>query len=389
MIPECRIDDSRNSPSATGKSNPECGSFGNGNRSASCDNEKMRLPHAQRGEKPPTFLRILVILILIGGTSTGPGETLDDDRHRPSSGSLNEPGILRLSEKHQKLGGIVTRVFHPPDYLPETRAFGKVLSLEALLELRQRWQQAASERKVAAAALAAARTAHRQIQDLFNDEAVARLKLEQSKMQWIDATARYDQAGAKLQAIRLSAEQSWGKVLTAWLVRENAPEFDDLIRRKCVLLAVSLAPGESLPEHTRSVLVHRSAERSSARPAELISTAPRTDERSQGESYFFQTTAESLRTGMRLYVWVPIPGAARKRVEIPASTLVWADGAPWIYLKTAPDSFQRRRAENAPGQSDRWFVPGNPDRIAEIVVSGGQTLLSQEYRWQIPDENHE
>lgn len=332
-------------------------------------------------------LRVLLTLVLISGSQAGFCEPAADDDRDSSPAGLERPYILHLSEKHQKLGGIVTQMVEATDYLPETRAFGQVVSPAPLFELRQRWQAAVSERKVAAAQLAAARSAFRQVQDLFNDQAVARFKLEQSRMEWIGAGARYEQAGSRLEAVRAAAVDHWGRVLAGWIMDPDSSGLNDLIRRKSVLLSVSLRPGDSLPEGTRTVFIQRGPDRSRARPAELISSAPVVGERSQGESYFFQTTAEdALRSGAHLYVWVPMPGRTQRRVEIPTAALVWRDGMPWIYLKIASDTFKRCAVKNAPDQSDRWFIPEIPDQNAEIVVLGGQTLLSQEFHWQIPDE---
>ncbi len=100
-------------------------------------------------------------------------------------------------------------------------------------------------------------------------------------------------------------------------------------------------------------------------------------------------TLQVLRTGIDLYVWVPMPGEARNEVEIPSASLIWKDGLPWFYMKIASDTFRRYAAENALDQGDRWFVPGNSNGNAEIVVSGGQSLLSRKFHWQIPDEDNE
>jgi hypothetical protein len=284
------------------------------------------------------------------------------------------------------MAGILTRVIDPADYLPEIRAFGNVLALDPLLDLEEQWRAAASDLKIAAAELQASRAAFRQVEELYKDSAVARIKHEQSKMAWLSALARHEQAAAKADAVRLRARQNWGETLTAWATQGNSPEFKNLIGLKSVLLSVSFRPGENLPQGIHTVFVHRSAERVNARPAELISSAPVTAEKSQGERYFFSTAAGSLRTGMHLYVWIPVPGAARRAIEIPPEALVWRDGRPWIYMKTAEESFLRHAVDNAVGYGDRWFIADELDRSAEVVVNGGQMLLSEEFHWQIPEE---
>ena len=343
----------------------------------------MRSLSLQRGYSTANMLRVIPVLFVFLYTQVGKSDSGVSFSH------TEEPGKLHISEKHQELGGIVTGTFQPSDYLPEISAFGKVLSLDPLLEIEHQMQQAESERKVSAATRAAAQTAYRQVQDLYNDQAVSRVKLAQSKADWISAGARLDQAVSKLRAIRLKALQNWGKVLTDWTSNPGRTELDLFICGEAALLSISLRTGEHLSDGTQTVFVNRGAIRSEARPAKLISFAPHAGAKSQGESYFFQTPANSLRTGMQIYVWIPVPGKARRGIEIPAEALVWRDGKPWAYRKTGPESFHRVPVENAPDHGERWFLAEATDDSAEIVVSGGQMLLSQEFHWQIPDEDDE
>ncbi|MGR9106340.1 MAG: hypothetical protein ACU843_05340 [Gammaproteobacteria bacterium] len=341
----------------------------------------------QATQNTADFVRTLLLLLAFAWNPRVAGDTSADTLPEASADSFETAGILHLSEAQQELAGIITQLIPAKDYLPEKRAFGTVLSLAPLLEISRQIERAQSQRKVAAAKLAAARTAYRHVRDLYNDQAIARFKLDQSEMEWIGASAGYEQAVAQTNSVRIQAIQNWGEILTEWAADPGGSEFSEFVQRKSVLLSVSLPAGESLPQGVRTVFVHRGTARSEARPAELISSAPVTAENTQGESYFFQSRADELRSGMNLYVWIPEPGETHKGVEIPSNALVWRDGRPWTYLKVAPDSFLRHIVEHARDQSDRWFLGGDSQPNAEIVVLGGQTLLSREFHWQIPNED--
>ena len=71
---------------------------------------------------------------------------------------------------------------------------------------------------------------------------------------------------------------------------------------------------------------------------------------------------------------------------MPASAIVWQQGRAWAYFRTGPQTFARRAmATNLPAPRGGYVEMGIPDN-AEVVVEGAQTLLSEEFRTQMPTE---
>jgi hypothetical protein len=76
-------------------------------------------------------------------------------------------------------------------------------------------------------------------------------------------------------------------------------------------------------------------------------------------------------------------------VRIPESAVVWLAGRPWVWLRTAPDRFERRPVQATRLGPGGWiepqgFVPGD-----SVVVTGAQLLLSEELEYQIRNENED
>ncbi|MGB1801120.1 MAG: hypothetical protein ACPHLK_09875, partial [Gammaproteobacteria bacterium] len=126
---------------------------------------------------------------------------------------------------------------------------------------------------------------------------------------------------------------------------------------------------------------------SQARKAYFISAAPFSDNTLQGETYFFRTNGNKIRIGMRLYVWLPNTGFTGEGVNIPAEAIVWYAGKPWAYIQIDEEHFSRRSLLNPVQTSDSWLVTENFNVGDRIVVSGAQTLLSEEFKYAIPDED--
>ena len=107
----------------------------------------------------------------------------------------------------------------------------------------------------------------------------------------------------------------------------------------------------------------------------------------QGETYFLRTNAEKLRIGMRLHVWLPGTGYSGQGIGIPDSAIVWYAGEAWAYVQTDAETFSRRNLETEADMGSGWLVNKHFQPGERIVISGAQTLLSEEFKWAIPDED--
>ena len=102
---------------------------------------------------------------------------------------------------------------------------------------------------------------------------------------------------------------------------------------------------------------------------------------------------------MRVNVEVdPIIGDETKGIIIPSNAVVWYAGKPWAYFKQATNIVaDSRNSENEfvrkPISTDTeidagWFNQG-VDADSEVVISGAQLLLSEEFKYLIKNENED
>jgi hypothetical protein len=296
-------------------------------------------------------------------------------------------GTLRLTPARQKTSGLVVEPLQPVSFQPETTAYGKVLDIQPLLELRVRYRAARADAEVTAAALELARKNRDRLSTLHRADIVAGRELVQAEAQWQTDRAKEEAARRLMGEIRREAQQAWGAELAHLALDGEAPLFDDFLNHRRLLLLVALPSGYALPNGNTPLFVARDSDRTRAVKAEPLSPAPRTDELVQGETWFYHTAGERLRSGMRVSVWAPLAGEKLDGVAIPLSAVVWQAGKPWVYRRIDAETFARTEIAAYRDYAGAWFVdrgfaPGEP-----IVVTGGQMLLSEEFRGQIPDED--
>jgi len=77
-----------------------------------------------------------------------------------------------------------------------------------------------------------------------------------------------------------------------------------------------------------------------------------------------------------------LPGDQRSGVLMPRSAVIRFSGTTWIYLKTAPDTFQRQQVLLDSPLEKGWFVAAGLKPKDQVVTLGAQQLLSEELKGQ-------
>jgi len=296
-------------------------------------------------------------------------------------------GTIFLAAKAQSVSGLQTITLTSVSDHPEFTAHGKAVNIQPLIELRHRYLVALTERSGATARFKQAEQNIKRQQDLYRDGATSKRNLQVQQAQWQTDKAQVDASGVQGKAIMDEARINWGKKLTEWALSTDAEPLNGFLSGQKTLLQITLPVNKQLANEIQTIYVEASGNRSAATKAELISAAPQTDTTAQGESYFFQTDGRRIRTGMRVAAWIPEQGENRSGVVIPKSALVWYMDQAFVYIKTDAEQFTRRTIDQYSATNGGYFVGSGISAGEQLVVTGGQMLLSEEFRGQIPNED--
>ncbi len=306
----------------------------------------------------------------------------DDEKKVVNTG----PGTVFLSAKAQSVSGLQTMTLTPASHHAEFMAYGVAVNIQALVELRHRYLLALTERDGAMARFKQAEQNIKRQQDLYRDGASSQRNLQVQHAQWQTDKAQLGASTVQSQAIADEARLNWGKKLADWALAKDADALSAFLSGRLSLLQITLPVNKQLANTIQSIDVEASGNRSAAAKAELISAAVHTDNTAQGESYFFQADGGHIRAGMRIAAWIPEPGVTRSGVIIPKSALIWHLDQSFVYIKTAAEQFSRRTLEQLSATSGGYFVGSGINAGESLVITGAQTLLSEEFKSQIPNE---
>lgn len=269
----------------------------------------------------------------------------------------------------------------------ELHAFAQLVDIQSLLDLKARYSEALTEKKIGETALQVTGMEFERLKLLRSEASnISERELQQSRLQWMSSQTQLQAAQVKLENVRNQLLQGWGLVLTEQVLNENGIA-GDLLERKSVLLLVTLEGSQLLPANTGNILINVQGNREQSQSAYYISPASFTDGQIYGQTYFFHTLAADLRKGVYLDAWIPEGNENSSGVYIPPAAVIWYADKPWVYIKTGTDTFVRTELEEYTVTRDGWFVRKNFREGDEIVLYGAQMLLSEEFRWSIPDED--
>lgn len=298
---------------------------------------------------------------------------------------------VQLSAAGAKQIGIELVRVEPARFAPQQSVAVTVIDPQPLVELRGRMQAGRLALQAAQAAVTASRGEEARVRALYEDDRNA----SQRALQAASAQAQADAVRARaaetaLESLRAQARASWGVVVAGWLDALDAGPIDRLANGTESLLRASVRAEDAIgkPGTLRvSIPGHQQA-----RAAAPLGPAPQADAHQGGSGLLYRLSASDLRPGMRLAGNLSHGQQQRAGALLPASAVIWYAGKPWVYVSEAEPgdtdagAFRRRDISGGERLGDAWFVLGLDDD-AEVVLRGAQTLLSEELKFQIKNEN--
>jgi RND family efflux transporter MFP subunit len=266
------------------------------------------------------------------------------------------------------------------------------------IALTTQLSSARSEADSAAAAAEASRAAYerarvlnadnKNVSDRVLEEARARLEAERARLDSARTNTRTLENALRVSgpaAYRLTADAGGtvvetmarpGESVEAGLPLLRISHLDKLVAR------VDLPVGQNLPQSATLARIVPAAHESAVIPADRVAAVPVIDPKSPGESFLFRLREGrfGLRPGLAVTAYLPLPGASRQGFTIPTAAVVRSSGKAYVYVQTAADRFVRREIKVESPVASGCFVTGRLAAGDRIVITGAQTLLSEEFK---------
>ena len=322
---------------------------------------------------------------------------LDQDRYEDEIGIASTAGevqgrpAVRVSGASQAASGISVQPLRSATSEDMLEAYGAVISIQPLLELRGRYLAAQGEVRARQAALRAAQSEYERMRLLYNDDRnVSEQALRAAESRFHAESAQLVSARANVDGLDAALRTSWGDAVAGWARNPDSTMLRSLLERRAHLVQISFPFDSPAASAARGPLaIAPITGRDKARPARYVSEAPQSEAVLPGQTYFYLADGGDLRAGTRVVAQVGL-GGRQRGVLVPAAAVVWHAGKSWVYVKQEDELFARFPVGATRDLGNGWFQPdGDLKPGDEVVVNGAQLLLSEELKFQIRNENED
>lgn len=303
----------------------------------------------------------------------------------------NEQGmtVVTLPLPAQEQSGITTTRLGDSRHVSALSTYGTVVNIDRLIEQRNRYLTARAEAGIARASLTNTQQEFNRLSVLNKDNrnvsdralanAEAMLKADQAKLNAAENIAKN---------MRDSMGQQWGEALASQATQTSeSSTFNRIMQYKDVLIQITLPFGTPAPQAGNSLLVSPTGNTGKTIRAQFVSASPQTDAAIQGETFYYRAPAGTLRVGMRVSIKMNGGKESAQGVIVPRSAIVWYGGLAWAYRKAGEERFLRVPVSTENETEDGWFNRTGLNAGDEVVTRGAQLLLSEEFKYQITNEN--
>jgi hypothetical protein len=301
--------------------------------------------------------------------------------HEQPAKMTSEPSAkaaVTLDDAAVRMGGIVAAPLQPVSHRQAIQALAVVLSSLELNDLHNAHAAAKAQVEAAQATAEASGKEYARLKALnANDRNVSDKALQTAEALFRSDKARQKTSVEALRTVEQKVRQQWGPRLADAIVN-NTLLFRRLAAQQDVLVQITLS-GVYLSSPPPTIRLQSPGD--GFAEATLISLAPRTDPRFQGQSFFYSASVQNtgLVPGMNLSAYLPT-GPEEQGYLVPEASVVWSQGKAWVYLEESKGHYVKRELPASGSVTDGWFVPEQFTEGKLAVVTGAELLLSDELR---------
>ena len=303
----------------------------------------------------------------------------------------NGAAVVTLSAESQKQSGIATTTLQAATHEAAVSTFGTVVGIDTLMEMRTRYLTAVAEAGVIHASITNSKQDYVRLRLLNQDgRNVSDRVVAAAESTWKTDQARLNASETTAASLRDAMRQQWGQTLADWAAQASPTDgFQRLMKHQDVLLQVTLPIAAATPAKDSTLQLESSVNQGETIAATFVSVAPQADATVQGKTFYYRAPAESLRMGMRVTARLSEADKAQVGVVVPATAVVWYANQPWAYRKQGNNQFVRTPITTETEVDDGWFNTTGVKAGDMVVTTGAQLLLSEEFKYQIKNENED
>jgi hypothetical protein len=346
------------------------------------------------------IVQVLLILILLWLlTYFGRDEFNNATADKNTSGisqsllkSVNGINFITLSSEIQSNSGIKTLPIQKTIYKKNLTNYATVLNIDLLIEQKNRFNEIKNQINLLTNEFDRDKKNYERFKLLNDDNKIISDKaLQEAKVSFENTRIKLYASQELVSGIKQNIRAQWGETILSMIDQGLKKElFEFLLQDKARIVKVTL-PENADNEPPRSISLALIDSLNEKFLANYLAESPTLDKSIKGKTYFYIVYSNKLRIDSKVIanlIQDNLSSELGKYLAIPKEAVVWNAGQAWVYIKTGENKFLRKMIETDNEDSNGWIV--KEDYIKEndlIVINGAQLLLSEEFKYQIKNEN--
>jgi multidrug efflux pump subunit AcrA (membrane-fusion protein) len=162
-----------------------------------------------------------------------------------------------------------------------------------------------------------------------------------------------------------------------------------IARLDTLLVRIDIPVGDPVAANlSRARIAPAGQEEQTPLNAERVAVSAAIDPHAQGVSLLFRLlgTRFGLRPGLAVTAYLPTAVAGRSGIVIPQAAVVRTGGKARVYLQTSPSKFERRQVSVDLPTTEGYIVRSGFAAGDRIVTTGVESVLSEEFKSQLKED---
>lgn len=310
------------------------------------------------------------------------GDDLPDERIHIVDGFK----AVEIDEEIQEISGVRYEQQSEISITPEFVAYAEVIDVAPLVKLKTDFRDLLAERKVLQNKYYNYNKQLTRAEALHESRSLSTIELEKKRAERDLAAEELDAKNTRIENFIYETTSNWGGEISKLIFEPDLqPKFGKLASHENALVQVSLLKDQVLENTSQKVFISTSNDRQSAHEVSYLDRAIRINNPLYVESHIYLSESGMVTHGSRLFAWIEESSKHEQGIFIPDEAVIWYANEPWFYIKQG-NLFVRKPLGKARKIRDGWLTRSGISTNDLVVISGGQTLLSEEFKWAIPDE---
>lgn len=295
-----------------------------------------------------------------------------------------------LDEEMLRSAGLATEQLASRSFRPEFTTYAEVIDIDPVVTLKTEYVNLLAEKRVLQNAVKNQREILERAEALHKARSLSTSELDLQRANYEQKTAELHAMSTRIENLGYKVRSEWGDVIGDLILKsDREQEFNRLAMHRTSLVMLSLPKNRTFNPDSQDVYVSYNSKRDNAVRAVYLDDARLASNPLYGESYIYLVESEKLRPGMHLFAWIEETEEAVSGLFVPGSAVIWYANEPWIYIQHDGNVFVRIPLTNGRKMENGWLLTNGIEKNERVVTRGGQTLLSEEFKWAIPDEDND